>query len=272
MKFLQIRHKLAHILLGNLFLSAALVFFSLTSLSANEVEEPTVLPAIELVAPVQLVNGIVSEVIVLENKNQFAFGDQSLSFVKTGKEKWRVQIQFQNLLGNRLVTESSCALSANQDFLPVAKDAFRMAHFLKKCNDGEAVALKSVANPGLLAFFEICLSQSELPSRNLSTPCVNSLSKSMIPRSANDWRSSWPQAKTTSLWHKSISSWQIQRVSIQGRSLSRSRSMSDTSSIWLSAMDAYPPISVEMTLADPIAAVSQMWQAPTSSLLPKNVR
>jgi hypothetical protein len=201
MNFLQIRHFLAQILLsGHLFILALLCLTNV-SLSAETASGPIVLPAVELIAPVQLVDGIVSEVVVTPNEKELSASDEFQINISKGK--------------------------AHAEY-----DQNLTTIFPKNTVLGKHSQLKSIANLAQIAFFEICLSQSELPFKNSSTPCVSFLSKSTIPRYANDWRSLWQQVRMTYPSHKSICSLQTLAPSIPVLFPNHLPSMSDTTSIW----------------------------------------
>lgn len=241
MNFLRNRHKLARILLGNFAFAFATLCLSPATLFAHEKIRPVVLPEIELVTPVQLIDGVVSEVVVPGPETKIA----------ASKSSAKMEISHLKRLQGEALVQASCHTATTLDSIPgqncqSLSESANSSLLGKNQICAKGSDLKSIANLGLLAFFEICLSQSELPSRNLSMPCANSPSKSMIPKSANDSRSLWRQAKTTFLWHRSISSLQIPRILIPEALLNHLHNMSDISSIWLSGMAVFPPISVEM--------------------------
>ncbi len=255
MNFLKNRHNLARFLLKPV--GFAIVFFCLcgTSLFADENIEPIIIPATELLTPVVLVNGVVSELVVTPPKVQFAKlpkVSEPLLFVGGVKKEG-------NRFGNFLFAmESFCpsgpsSIRSREKTLAPAYDLIPL--FSKFGKEPDRSDLKSIANLGLFAFFEICLSQSELPFRNSSMPCASSLSKSMIRKSANAWKSSWQPVKMTSLWPRSTFSLPILRISILERSLSLSRSMSDILSIWSNEMAEFPPTSWEMNLRAHMAQI-----------------
>jgi hypothetical protein len=242
MNFLGIRHNLARILLSKISLALAIFFLSGLSLFADESQEPIVLPLPELIAPVQLVDGVVSEVIVPEAPFQFAnhtFSSKSDHFFSQthGAKNSPLLFTLPSIPGALAI----CSPRENATMRGLVGQ-FALQDSLKNKADAEPWDLKSVANLGLVAFFEICLSQSELLSRNLSTQCVNSLLKSTIQKSANALRFSWQQAKMTYHWPKSTSSSQILKTSILDPLQSPSHSMSDTSSTWSKEMVVFPQI------------------------------
>lgn len=246
MNFLRNGHNLARILLGNFAFALGILCLSPATLFAETEIQPIVLPAVELITPVLLAHGVVSEVVVPETETNIAVS-QSSAKIESSDLKRRPGHCLAQPIGSTATALDS--LFAN-DCRSVSERA--VSSLSQKNEPGAKTSdLKSVANLGLLAFFEICLSQSELPSKNLSTPCANSPSKSMIRKSANDSRSLWPLAKTISLWHRSISCLLIPRTSILEASPSRLHNMSDISSIWLSETDEYPLIWVEMMAVTP---------------------
>lgn len=264
MVFLGKIKKLAQKLQSGAFLALLTLFFIFpaSGLMADVLDLPVIIPNDELLTPIELRDGLVYEVVVtpeteivandsmfLENKSvvllnpspTLDLGEQADSSLKT-----EGVILFPN--GNVLLINAERNLrQRNLDFERGPE------HFF----------VKSIASPGLFGFLGICLSRSELPSKNFSTPCENSLQKSMTRRSANDWKFLWQPVRMTSLWRMSISSSRMQKTSIPRPSQSHTPSMSDTSSTWSNAMAEYPVIyCLEKTTEPPTALV----QSPLKSI------
>jgi hypothetical protein len=250
MKSLKYGQKMARFLLSSFCSLVMLLSVSGFSLQASDLSSPIILPSVELITPVQLVDGIVSEVTspsYINHKvaikhlspstriNDLAFGakkvtSHSSSLAKTASfsffKSWQ-SVGYQN----------SCSLEVGAN-TPISDSHLSSWGLLslvlreKYTMQAEARDLKSIANLATLAFFEICLCQSELPSKNLSTQCESCLWKSTTRRSANVWRFSWPQARTTFRLPRSTFSSQTQRISILDPLPSHLPSMFDISSTW----------------------------------------
>ncbi len=254
MIFLEKIKKVARFLLNSwLPLAVAVVIVSpVFSVSADDLSLPIVMENEEWVLPIMLVDGV--EVVVLAEEEATtsmaslegktvpsekeivspdSFGCKSSpsylsnhsnlslaacknTFGETGTLSFYGSLFFSNLGRNIGLLEKGCPSLQNVD----------------SGNMYSSIAVKSVAKPGLFAFLGICPNPSELPSKSLSMQCANCLSKSTTQRFAKDSISLWQRVRTTFLWHRSINSSRIQKVSILEPFLSPTRSMSDISSIW----------------------------------------
>lgn len=237
MVFLEKTKKMAQKLQSRASLALLVVFFvfPVSGLFADVADLPVIIPSDELLTPIELRDGLVYQVVV-EAKTEMAtseslhlenapvvFSTSSL-FINSDS-----QIEFPFSSGG--VEFAAGVLNISQ--LKKSNFTFGVLVF---DNGPEHFSVKSIASPGLFGFLGICLSRSELPSKNFSTPCENFQPKSMTRRFANDWKFLWQPVKTTSLWHMSTSSSKTQKTSIQRPSLSHTLSMSDISSIWSNAM------------------------------------
>ncbi|MDZ4726383.1 MAG: hypothetical protein SH817_09505 [Leptospira sp.] len=233
---LQTSLKLARNLLTQLGFAGLVFLFCGSSIFANVSEKPIIIPADPLLTPVQLVNGIISEVTVPSTSiaviaHADFFPSSKITGTKGNGKVKSIRLTHETYFSNSIRLESPASVddlrNENAPFGFLAKRSI-----FKIKSDLRQSVLKSIAKTGLFAFFEICLSQSELPSKNLSMRCENSQWKSMTQRSANAWKSSWPLAKMTYLLPKSICSLLTRKASTHVPSQSRLRSMSDTLSIW----------------------------------------
>lgn len=212
------------------------LIFPQSGLLANEWDKPVVLLEEPLQPAIELRDGKIAEVRV---------GSETEIALETSESI----VGFRSNLGNETsgsrITSFPCAISNAQLSAHLEKSntlgPLSISNFEVGPNHSyvcpEQFGVKSIANPGLFGFLGICLSRSELPSKNSSTPCENFPLKSMTQKSANDWKSSWQRVRTTSLWHMSTNSSRSQKTSIQRPSQSLTPSMSDTSSTWSNAME-----------------------------------
>lgn len=225
---------------GTLLALVSIFFiFPVSGLFADEADLPVIIPNDELLTPIELKDGLVFEVVVSE-ATELAVNESSVGETQSG-----------GFLKSSDLSDSQSSIlfvKAGVEKFPSSRSKFFSETDQERDNKIDFVfegalgysCVKSIANPGLFSFLGICLSRSELPSKNFLTPCENSLLKSMTQRSANDWKFLWRPVRTTSLWPLSTSSSRIQRISILKPSLSHTHSMSDTSSTWSNEMAVFP--------------------------------
>lgn len=241
MFFLRLTEKLAQKLLRSVpYICALLIFlFSQGNLFANEWDEPIVLLEDPLVPAIELRDGQISEVFV-ETNSEVAHRIDDLEIIKPSATVANSHSFKSQSLG--LVSELVCHPIVHLDQEVGMGKSAAVSYWECSTNtkEAEVLSVKSIANLGLVGFLGICLSRSELPSKNSLTPCENYHQKSMTLKFANVWKSSWQQVKTTYLWPTSTNSFRTQRTSIQRQSLSHTHSMSDILSIWSNEMDVYP--------------------------------
>ncbi|EKJ86029.1 hypothetical protein CLV96_3000 [Leptospira meyeri] len=271
MVFLGKIKKLAQKLQSGTFLVLLAVFFifPISGLMADAMDLPVIIPNDELLTPVELRDGLVYEVVVTPQA-EMATNDSSLL------ENGPMVLSHSSLSSdysakqNVPLKNARVVLATKEDVL--SKDAEgELPHSSSVFEKGsEHFSVKSIASPGLFGFLGICLSRSELPSKNFSTPCENSLPKSMTRRSANDWKFSWQPVRTTSLWRMSTSSFRMQKTSILRPSQSRIPNTFDTSSTWSNAMAESPTIFwLEKKTEHPIALVQNPLKNLRWQLVPK---
>lgn len=219
-------------------LLSVLFVFPASGLFANESDLPVIIPNDELLSPIELRDGLVYEVTVDQN-TEIAFetssgneGESSYSKVSAGMQVLAPQFTSE-IFCSQFVMAKKCETSSQEK--PWAP-GLRLSIFE---NESKQYPVKSIANSGLFGFLGICLSRSELPSKNFSTQCENSLPKSMTRRSANDWKFLWPPVRMTSLWLSSINSFRMLKTSIRKPSMNPTPSMSDISSTWSNAMEEF---------------------------------
>ncbi|EOQ94922.1 hypothetical protein LEP1GSC195_0716 [Leptospira wolbachii serovar Codice str. CDC] len=213
--------------------------FPAVGLFANEADLPVIIPADELLTPIELRDGLVFEVVV-EPETELAFGASSSSEIDEAIFTLPSDSKGLNLHSSAMTFISEQVPSG--DFENLSQSKISRLYTLPPVfeNGRKHFSVKSIASLGLFGFLGICLSRSELPSKNFSMLCENSLPKSMTRRSANDWKFLWQPVRTTSLWHSSISSSRTLKTSILRPSMSRIPNMSDISSIWLNEMEGSP--------------------------------
>lgn len=233
-------------------------------------EEPVVLFEDALLPAIELRDGIISEVIV-ESKTDVAIADstskglhscelsnfnpnhKTSSLFSVSRNKTNIDFSFQN----EIVDSPFVFLVSGEEILCSAGYSADTYDSNSNRKEGEGFSVKSVANVRLFGFLGICLNRSELPSKNFSMQCENSQPRSMTQRSASDWRYSWQQVKTTSLWLMSTNSSRIRKTSILRPSKSRIRSMSDISSTWSNGMGACRVISLQAMKAVQVPMLGQ---------------
>lgn len=264
MVFLEKIKKLAQKLQSGAFLALLALFFifPVSGLMADVLDLPVIIPNDELLTPIELRDGLVYEVVVTPETE--AVTNDSL-FLEN-KSAVLLNPSFTLGLGEQadfsLKTEGVILFPNRNVLLKNAEKNLLQRNSVFE-RGPEHFSVKSIASPGLFGFLGICLSRSELPSKNFSTPCENSLPKSMTRRSANDWKFLWQPVRMTSLWRMSTSSSRMQKTSIPKPSQSHTPSMSDTSSTWSNAMAEYPVIFyLEKTIEPQTALV----QSPLESL------
>lgn len=222
-----------------LVLLSVFFIFPMSGLFANESDLPVIIPADELLTPIELRDGLVLEVKVPDNteltfekispqENQLT--EDYISFDESPLE--RIIFTEVSTIAKGSVKESGFSSKIQTSGISKASIVFEKGP--------EHFSVKSIASPGLFGFLGICLSRSELPSKNSSMLCENSQLKSMTRRSANDWKFSWQPVRTISqsLW--STNSCRILRTSILSPSMSHILSMSDISSTWSNATEGSP--------------------------------
>lgn len=264
MVFLEKIKKMAQKLQSGALLALLTLFFifPVSGLMADVLDLPVIIPNDELLTPIELRDGLVYEVVVtpetevVSNDSSF-LESQSVVLLKSSSTlDLGVQADFS------LTTEGVVLFPNRNVLLKNAEE--NLLHRNSVFERGpEHFSVKSIASPGLFGFLGICLSRSELPSKNFSTPCENSLPKSMTRRSANDWKFLWQPVRMTSLWRMSTSSSRMQKTSIPRPSQSHTPSMFDTSSTWSNAMAEYPVIFCLEKTTEPRTALVQ---SPLKSL------
>lgn len=212
--------------------------FPASGLLAEEADLPVIIPNDELLTPIELRDGLVFEVVVSE-ESEFALHENSSS-------ESQVEDSFHLSSFSKTKSAATLAIAENvKDFSHDSKPVSQIRNF-GLCEGASLFEnalrhseVKSIASLGLFGFLGICLSRSELPSKNFSMPCENSLLKSMTQRSANDWKFLWQPVRMTSLWLMSTSSSRMLKTSIQRPFRNHTHSMSDTSSTWSNAMEGF---------------------------------
>nr|WP_210413600.1 hypothetical protein [Leptospira ilyithenensis] len=243
----------------------AIVFVPSFSLFAFDSSSPIMIPADELLTPVQLVDGVVSFVTVSDAEESLSLSSSSLpceelqtlyeeivltdrSLIKKNSDPDLAIISANRLSPGKMLMEGKGlhllrTFEDPTDYNRI-KNANPLIVFsgLSLQNEGvpEQFSLNSIANLSPVAFLGICLNQSELPSKNLPMQCGSFLSKSMIQKFVKDSISLWQRAKTTSLWPRSINCLPIRNPLIQEQYLSHTHSTSDISFIWLREMAGSP--------------------------------
>lgn len=227
-------HKSAFLILLSIFF-----IFPTVGLFANEADLPVIIPNDELLTPIELRDGLVLEVTVpketeLVSPETFPSEIQTAStFVPSDVSIPELEIFFETSNVERGIV-SGTGLSSQIKTLGICKASSVFE------NPPEHFSVKSIASSGLFGFLGICLSRSELPSKNSSMLCENSLLKSMTRRSANDWKYLWQPVRTTYLSPLSINSSRILKTSILSPSTNHTHNMSDISSTWPNVMEGYP--------------------------------
>lgn len=218
------------------------LIFPQTNLLANEWDRPVVLMEDPLVPAIELREGVVSEVRY-ESESELAWEKVNLTEENHSTiEKNSSDLEMQFVFSETSKPESSISPATSLVEQDSRRSQVRIDGFGSK-QEPQHLGVKSIANSGLFGFLGICLSRSELPSKNFSTPCENFPLKSMTQKSANDWKSSWQRVRMTSLWLSSTNSSRSQETSIQKPFTSPTRSMSDISSTWSNGTEEFPMIS-----------------------------
>lgn len=222
-----------------LVLLSVFFIFPTMGLLANEPDLPIIIPNDELLTPIELRDGLVLEVTVFEETELTSLEilpseiQTAVAFVSSDVSAPELAIFCETSnLEKGLLKESE--LSSQSKTLGICKAASVFE------NAPEHFSVKSIASPGLFGFLGICLSRSELPSKNFSMLCENSPPKSTTRRSANDWKFLWLPARTIYHLPLSISSSKILKTSILKASMSRIHNTSDISSIWSNATEGSP--------------------------------
>lgn len=261
--------------------SLALSFFFIfpvSNLLANESDLPVIIPNDVLLTPIELRDGLVLEVTVVPD-TEIAFEspvgseEESFLFTDSSDSQELVLSLPLEISKTNCVFEMGCKTISRGKSLP-AEELLSIFE-----NDPEHFPVKSIASPGLFGFLGICLSRSELPSKNFSMLCENSLPKSMTRRSANDWKFLWRPVKTTYLWPSSTNSYRMLKTSTLKPSTNLTPSMSDISSTWSNGMEEFPVTYCQgkrtdllKILAPSLLESSQMLVAQNPNALPLNPR
>ncbi|TGM21641.1 hypothetical protein EHQ73_10045 [Leptospira meyeri] len=271
MVFLDKIKKLAQKLQSGAFLVLLAVFFifPVSGLMAEAMDLPVIIPNDELLTPVELRDGLVYEVVVTPQAEMAA---NDSSFLENGP----VVLSHSSLssdfsMKQNVPLENAWVVLVTKEDGPSKNVEGKLLYDSSVFEKGsEHFSVKSIASPGLFGFLGICLSRSELPSKNFSTPCENSLQKSMTRRSANDWKFLWQPVRTTSLWRMSTSSFRMQKTSILRPSQSRIPNTFDTSSTWSNAMvESQTIFWREKKTEHPIALVQNPQKNLQRQLVPK---
>lgn len=219
-----------------LVLLSVFFIFPATGLFADEADLPVIIPNDKLLTPIELRDGLVFEVVVVDERKL------TLNDVEPSKVPQVGEFVFS---GEPTPKPANISMVSNPGMVfLISNNSFSEKDDRRDLKDGfvfesgqEHFSVKSIASPGLFCFLGICLSRSELPSKNFSMLCENSLPKSMTRRSANDWKFLWQPVRTTSLWLLSTSSSKMLRTLTPRPSRNLTHSMSDISSIWSNATD-----------------------------------
>lgn len=252
-----------------LFCLLGFLVFPQSGLFANEWDKPIVLLEEPLLPAIELRNGEISEVFI-GSETELAIQSAGIG------EGVDPSIGYESSTNSNPLILNTSANSHELSCLENSQELSSVPHL--NCNVGpvptptnpEHFGVKSIASPGLFGFLGICLSRSELPSKNFSTPCENFPLKSMTQKSANDWKSSWQRVRTTSLWHMSTNSSRSLKNSILRPSRNLTPSMSDISSIWSNATGGFPMTSspLSMSLEVKLQTLDPVKNRSNSKLLP----
>lgn len=238
MFFQEIKENLARKLqnIAPYFCAFTFFVFSQGSLLASDWEEPIVLLNDPLVPAIELREGVISEVQVGSDR-EFVFSkSESMDGIFLQSQNIETNKIFSHTIENSpYLSFAMVPLSDGKGRVVIQYVGFGFVSGV--CFEPENLGVKSIANSGLLGFLGICLSRSELPSKNFSMPCENFPLKSMTQKSANDWKSSWQRVRTTSLWHLSTNSSKSQKTSIRRLSMNPTHNTSDISFTWSNGMD-----------------------------------
>lgn len=222
-----------------LVLLSVFFIFPISGLFANEADLPVIIPNDELLTPIELRDGLVLEVVVTEER-ELAFDAIPTSEIQTAAAFVSSDASAQELTHLGILPNAeTVSLNSNGSFSQMEDKVILEEAFVFE-NSPEHFSVKSIASPGLFGFLGICLSRSELPSKNFSMLCESSLPKSMTRRSANDWKFLWQPVRTTSLWPLSTNSSKMLRTSTPRPSRNHTHSMSDISSTWSNATVGFP--------------------------------